>query len=315
MRQRLVTVERLAEIARDALLGGYGRLIPDRWIDGEYRPRHVAMKMGMDCEAPYEFTLYARWSAQHGLNVKPLTVIGESQCRKCFACMRRRRMRWAARAIDEFSTAYRTWFATFTIAPEEHEYRDLLLRSRLRAQRVDFDKDLTGPEKFTARARMFGGYVGFRRHYGDIDTLQNYIKRLRKRSPLRYLVVAEAHSGVSNADMKWRPHFHMLIHEPKPCALVSCVEHEERWVKTRKGWKQHTFLSDWAFIRKNWQLGFTKVQLAHDANSAVYICKYLAKDLSSQVRIRASQGYGDEVAKNSSTEVEQSVDRINKRGI
>lgn len=89
-----------------------------------------------------------------------------------------------------------------------------------------------------------------------------YVKRLRKYSQvrIRYLIVAEKHkSGL--------PHFHMLIHE-------------------RGGEIKHKLLS------AEWHLGFEKWRLTStlEPQKALYLCKYLSKDLTA--RVRASQSYG-----------------------
>lgn len=92
--------------------------------------------------------------------------------------------------------------------------------------------------------------------------LTRFLKRVRKnsRAPIRYLVVAEAHkSGL--------PHFHMLIHEPDALRPV------------RK-----------EVLKDAWHGGFAKWVLMHDSRSAVYLCKYLAKD--ALTRVRASFHYG-----------------------
>lgn len=295
MRRRLIAVERLESIARNALLGGYGKVVP--WRDGSDAVRRVvALQLAMDCEQPYAFELHARYGARHGAVHAPFTIIGESRCRKCFSCKRRKMNFWTARAVTEFQNSARTMLCTFTVSPDQDLAWDQEIRSRLYSERTDFDKDLTEPEKFAARVQRFG------------EELTLYLKRLRKgdvthpRPALRYLLIAEAHESDATSDEKrGRPHFHMLLHEQRAGALVlgdpqralaegQDGEWERRYVKVKGLWKPFVFASDMAFVRKQWELGFTKVQLCHDVNSAVYPCKYLNKAV--MARVRASQLYG-----------------------
>lgn len=279
-------MERLAEIARKALLEGYGEI---------YGHRRVQLNLQMDCDDPYGMELHSRISARHGKWVEPFTVIVITRCRKCGSCKRRRSMFWTGRAISEFQQAPRTVFGTFTLSPDEHYRLDALAQARLRKSRIDFSQ-LSPEQIFTERARQFGSEV------------QLYLKRLRKgdvdhvKPKLRYLAIAEAHdSDATSPELRMRPHFHMLLHEMQAGALIkgdpgkailegSDGEYERRMVKTKKGWQPFAFVTDEAFIRKNWTLGYTKFQWASTANSAVYVCKYLTKALT--VRVRASQAYG-----------------------
>lgn len=298
-RTRFTTVERLERIAKNALVGGYAE------IRGH---RRVHLLLAMDCEEPYGFTLHARDSSRHGKKVIPITVTGESRCRKCFSCKRRRSMFWTGRAITEYQQSARTLFCTLTMSVDEHLRLDYAAQKRLwdgvkkpdgtwkhLPQRISFGQ-LSPADLFSERARQFGFEV------------QGYLKRLRKgdadhvKPKLRYLAIAEMHDSDTTSDeMRGRPHFHLLIHEQDAGALVKGDpiraivegrdgEYERRMVKTSRGWMPHAFVVDEAFIRKNWTLGFTKFQWASSANSAVYVCKYLTKALA--VRVRASQHYG-----------------------
>jgi len=308
MRQRLVTVERLESIARNAILGGYGQLVP--WRDGsDAVHRVVRLTLNMDCDDPYGFELHARWSAFKGRKVDPFTIVGFARCRKCRPCKVRRRMFWAARAHTEYNRAVATMMVTFTTTLDQDFAWDQVLRSRYAHKWVDFDKDLSEPEKFTARASIFG------------EEITKYIKRLRKgdsdhpKPALRYLLIAEAHdSDATSVEKRGRPHFHMLLHQQLGGALVlgdplaalaagQDGEWERRYEKNRFGeWKPFVFARDEAFVRTQWELGFTKVKLCFDANSAVYLCKYLSKSL--EVRVRASQRYGlEEDIKHNGTDV------------
>ena len=113
-------------------------------------------------------------------------------CRKCATCLRRRGRLWYRRAMVETALSSRTWFATFTIAPE--------MRVRIEIERERKLMDRLQPEThedvFLGRHKIISRYF----------TL--YFKRVRKNSGarLRYLLVAEQHQD------GW-PHYHALIHE------------------------------------------------------------------------------------------------------
>ena len=123
---------------------------------------------------------------------------------------------------------------------------------------------------------------------------------------MRYMLVAEAHnSEKTSVEMKGRPHFHILVHDYSDNGLVSGSpleaiasgrdgEWEKRLIKTKQGYKGFAFVTDDAFIRKNWQLGFTKFQLATSEQSIFYLCKYLSKSMLA--RVRASIEYGSGVS-------------------
>lgn len=106
------------------------------------------------------------------------------ECRKCQPCLKARAARWAARAGLETRLSSRTWFCTYTIAPE---YR---LRFAIEARRR-FNK-----EDFASVTKIILTYF------------TKYLKRLRKRTGLRfrYLLVVEHHKDGF-------PHLHALIHE------------------------------------------------------------------------------------------------------
>lgn len=204
-------------------------------------------------------------------------------------------MFWTGRAITEYQLAARTWFGTVTMSPEEHYGLDARASVRLYAKGVLWSQ-LSSSEQFVERAREMGSEM----------TL--FIKRLRKgdanheKPQIRYLLIAEAHDSEHTSDeMRGRPHFHMLIHERIAGALVhgeplDCIsdgesfEMERRYIKTQGGFKPGVFANDASFLRRNWEFGHTKFQLASTASSAVYVCKYLTKAM--HVRVRASQGYG-----------------------
>ena len=286
----MLTVERLEEVARNGVLGGYAEV---------YGHRKVLLKLAMDCEQPYGHTLFSRISAQHGKKVQPITVDLEAQCRKCFSCKRRRSMRWQARAITEYHMAPRTVFGTITMSVTEQLRLDDLITLRLAKGRVDFNK-LSQREIFAERTKQFGAEV------------TKYFKRVRKgdstHAPeLRYLLVAEVHdSDETSEEMRGRPHFHLLMHEQQAGQLVNgdplevlrtrerSGEYVHRWAwnKRYKKWDERVHVADDAFIRKNWTLGFTNFQWAQSAQAASYVCAYLTKSL--MLRVRASEHYGDE---------------------
>lgn len=159
-----------------------------------------------DCEVPQAVELRSRPSANHRRFVRhviirrgtatSLTLLMHVQCRKCRNCLRRKANMWVARAMHEYREATRTWFATFTLRPEEHY--------RMQARGL-------------ARAEM-RSLITTELSASDVAKLQTietekeltlFFKRVRKSTgnrSLRYLLVRENHkSGL--------PHFHALLHE------------------------------------------------------------------------------------------------------
>jgi hypothetical protein len=177
----------------------------------------------------------------------------ETRCRKCEPCLRARSAYWRKRAEAELHhTAGRTWFLTLTLAPQAHFESVLRASLRLAASGQDFDA-LSPAQQFAERHREVSREI------------TRYLKRIRKESasPMRFLLVAEAHkTGL--------PHYHALIHEVDP----------DRPVRSR-------------ILRQQWTLGFSHCKLVaqcDETKSASYVAKYLAK--SAAARVRASQGYG-----------------------
>lgn len=119
-------------------------------------------------------------------------------CRKCLPCLKRKARVWSHRATVETAAAFRTWFVTFTIRPENR------LRFRLLASRQ-------GDETF----------AGVHRAIGKEFTL--FFKRVRKNTgqPLRYCLFAEKHKDGF-------PHYHALIHERG--AAIPRRDIETEWV-------------------------------------------------------------------------------------
>jgi len=300
--RRFLTVERLEAVARKALAEGYGRL--HLWDDATPR-RRVELVILNDCENPYGYELHARDSAWHGRKVKPLSIIGQARCRKCEACMAYRTWEWQTRGKTEYHACPRTYLGTFTMSPENHLLLDYRIEQGVLRDPECVEKgwkqpprlmrDLSAQEILNLRVRYFG------------YELQAWLKRIRKgdgkREPpeLRYLLVAEQHdSSRTDHEMRGRPHYHVLLHDlngqtalgspAEALANGKSGEHERRWYRTKKGWKQGVFLSDTAFVREQFKLGFTKFQFAEDETAVMYVTKYITKTLS--VKIRASQKYG-----------------------
>lgn len=174
-----------------------------------------------NCQSPVPRWIHARPFAgdprsgrKTGLEVS-LTV----RCRKCDPCRAKRRILWAARARQETRAAYRTWFGTITLRPEE-QYRFLTVaRSRADRRTENFD-GLPYWQQFTLR------------HQAICPELTKYLKRIREESgaPLRYLLVAEAHKSGA-------PHYHMLVHETDPDKQVRHRTLSEQWGLGFTQWK------------------------------------------------------------------------------
>jgi len=105
-------------------------------------------------------------------------------CRRCPSCLKERGRRWSARAFHECKQSSRTWFCTFTLAPE-HRLRACLLA-----------KKKFSNEEFSSIYNIISGWF----------TL--YLKRIRKESgaKLRFFLAVEMHADGF-------PHLHALIHE------------------------------------------------------------------------------------------------------
>lgn len=275
------------------------------WIE-HIGVRSYRLKLAMDCENPYRFELYSRGSIRAGRRIRPLTLAGESRCRQCFSCSRRRSKMWAARAIAEYQKWPLTIFGTFTMSPQEHYEVDVRARILLAERHIDFDR-ATDAERFMGRARIFGQEVS------------NWIKRIRSGRdghtfiPIRYLLVAEAHeSENTSADMWQRPHYHMLLHSLELGTLVKGSPHQALrvgrqdlvcdveagewecrnvWNKKANRWVPKAFLRDESFVKSQWTLGHSKWQYADSPDTAFYVCKYLTKSMHQ--RVRASVHYGD----------------------
>jgi len=116
--------------------------------------------------------------------IPPLYVDVLVPCRRCETCLNNRRRMWTARALIEHRRALRTWFCTYTLAPE-HRFRVCLLA-----------KKKYGSEDYLSCYKIIS------------QMFTKYLKRVRKvsGSRFRYLLVAEQHKDGF-------PHLHALIHE------------------------------------------------------------------------------------------------------
>lgn len=134
-----------------------------------------------------------------------------AKCRRCVVCLRKRAHHWAKRAQKEFGVAPRTWFATFTFRPEEHQRLQMQATERLASRCVQFDL-LNAEEQWQETIGEYG------------QELTKYWKRLRKNTGVkfRYVLVAEPHKNGF-------PHFHALIHETDP-------SHQLRHAELTLGW-------------------------------------------------------------------------------
>lgn len=287
MRKRYVTVERLEEVARNALAGGYGRL--EYYEDNGAPRRLVTLTIKHDCQNPYLYEIHARYSAAHHRRVRPMMIRGTARCRKCEACLDYRAWQWTSRAKSEMATSGMTLFGTFTMSPEQHYLLDaqIVRGTRLpdgRWRRPPCDiRALSADEVFTKRVQAFG------------DRLTEYLWRIRKgrdgvRPAVRYLLVAERHDGDATSDvMRGRPHYHVMLHTDTSGTLVrgDPLANDGEWFVNKRG---EIFVADTAWLRRQWQFGFTKFQLATSGKAAWYVCKYISKSLT--CRVRASQRYG-----------------------
>lgn len=177
----------------------------------------------------------------------PLPVEFEARCRKCDGCLAHRRRLWTARAVDEIGVSQRTWFGTLTVAPEQRLRMSWTAERKLLRRGGSGLSSLSGPDLY----RCLAGELG--------SELTKYLKRLRKKGPLRYFAVFEAHKDGF-------PHVHLLLHEQE-------YEHRKR------------------DLQDQWRIGFSHFKLTdREPAAAVYVAKYLSKD--ALTRVRASQSYG-----------------------
>lgn len=188
------------------------------------------------------------------------------------------------RCQAEVLEAARTRFMTFTFRPRVHEAADREVLSSIEAELAQPSKHhghyglvrlramasvLRDPDEGPLEGSAFEDL--FRRRASVLyKHVQAFMKRLRTNSgsKVRYCIVAEPHSEV----LAGRPHFHMLLHEVEPSALVVKGD-----------------------IRKAWDMrvGFLKHNVVKDENSRYigYLTKYLTKTTIG--RVVCSLRYGE----------------------
>lgn len=209
-----------------------------------------------NCEDPLTRIFFARPGETKDIAVTrntpvPLQVDLDVRCRKCPKCLRFRQQQWAAKAIYEYRSSYRTWRCTFTFSPAKHD--DIRDRIRLTYGKKGEDFD------------CFSESEQFRLRHGACSKLLTlWLKRVRKNSgaKLRYLIVLEAHqSGL--------PHYHAVLHEPEHEERVTkrCLEHAWPY-----GFTRFALLPD------------------DESGLATYACKYLSKSLLARVRASQAYG-------------------------
>ncbi|KGB27738.1 hypothetical protein GS16_01985 [Candidatus Liberibacter solanacearum] len=197
-----------------------------------------------------------------------------TRCRRCSVCCKSRGMFWLRRAQTEVMQSSRTWFVTLTFSPSNHiknyaltisQYvetlslrdRDLFFGKKLDHTCIEDVRGLniSDPDlKFRLLCKGFG------------DKIVLFLKRLRKNTfkKFRYFFVFEKHKSGN-------PHVHMLIHQEPGDELLKKAEVQEEWIRE----------------------GFSHVRLLkEDLNTARYVCKYLLKEGSKGIRVRASFRYG-----------------------
>ena len=169
-----------------------------------------------NCERPVAWLAYGARSEYVKGSRHPISVMGFGRCRKCEACLKARSQMWQIRAMYEYERWPVTLFGTVTLSPEEHYRHDAIIQQGTRGDDGRYIRhpanldEMSPTEQFEARVGVFG------------DEMQRYFKRLRKGRKLapgaiRYLLVAEAHdSERTDASIRGRPHFHLLIHECHP---------------------------------------------------------------------------------------------------
>lgn len=213
---------------------------------------------------------------------------------------------WAHRARAEYRAASVSWHATITLSPIEHARIDARVAAIARKTGAGWLTDWSDRDWFRERCSVAQDLVsdwirGFRE--AEVARRREEARRAvfrwpvfrKKRQDLKvrsakfcvvrakwkYLLVAEEHAN----ELKGRPHFHMLIHEPWQFELVRAHE----YYRTAKG---ELRVNDRSTLKERWKLGHMTVKLCADSKQASYLCKYLAKDML--WRVRASKNYGSE---------------------
>lgn len=276
---------------RKGIAEGWCEAVPSHDVPGRFRRRFKA-DLSMNCEDPRVVEVFGRYNRKCE-QVRGIFVDVSTRCRKCETCLSNKARFWTARARDEFERAGSTYMVTLTLRPEVHYELDARMQVPLIRGRK-MVRDAVGPLSGLAPATLFR-YRAREIGYEITDML----KRIRKRSPYRYLLVAERHMKDPNSPVFGRPHFHMLLHLNEGSPLVQPSDWQDfegpceaacRTPQGRPVWHKRGTVHDHAFVRSQWPHGFTTVMRCMDSKSAVYVCKYVSKD--PMARVRASIGYG-----------------------
>lgn len=175
-------------------------------------------------------------------------------CRRCPRCSRvLKRMReqeWTRKATLELGAAFRTWFGTLTIRPEERYRAELTARQRAQDEGLLWE-EIAASDQFTRVHMVYSAEI------------TRFYKRVRKnsRALLRHLTVCEQHKDGAH-------HYHVLIHETSSARV--------QWKVLTKAWE----LGFSSF----------KLVPEYDLKSALYVCKYLSKESSQRVRCSTHYG-------------------------
>lgn len=158
-----------------------------------------------------------------------------ASCRKCTPCQVRRQNKLAMKAAVEYWRAPKTWFITLTHT--SIPWYDKVIKEWKYPKALD--------ETFC--------HVTEEPDYSDV---QKFMKRLRKKHDLRYVICEE--EGAEHG----RTHWHLLLY---------CHDN----ISARQ-------------IKRNWPYGNANCRLATDPHCGHYIAKYVAKN----GRLRMSQNFG-----------------------
>ena len=264
--------DRMAALHLRAAQAGNARLVPHP--DG-LPSNTVEWDVSGSCHTPVTRELISRKTEDFegglahvlGLHVKRWSRLRLfTRCRNCVACARHRRGLWARRAEVEWRNhtldGLRTWSGTLTIAPRwrtKFEYRAIArYDARGKAPHPNGRASLEWEALSTGeRFKLIAAEIS--------REITLWMKRVRKNSgaKLRYLLVTEAHKSGD-------PHFHICVYEDGTL---------------RK-----------AVMREQWTFGFTKWELVETLRGAVYLCKYLSKDMMARVRASVFFGEADRTA-------------------
>jgi len=288
-------VRTIEEWVRRGIAEGWCRQAPSHDAPGRFRRKFVA-DLSMNCEDPITVDVWGRYDRK-GRQVTAIFVDIITRCRQCENCLKNKARMWTARACTEYVRAPATYMMTLTVRPEMHYFFDARMQQPL-YRGTKMVRDAVGPLHGLAPATLFklrAREIGYE--------VTDMLKRIRKRAPYRYLLVAERHGGNEHSEVFGRPHFHLLMHEKYASPALILPDdwqiHKgpcEAGCKHRSGkpllHKVDGEVHDHAFVRTQWPYGYTKVVRCMDLKSAVYVCKYVSKD--PMARVRASIGYGDE---------------------